>query len=287
MYPWRTTGQLEDGVFGSTRKASIALIVALVTLHIALKAVFFSPWFLYRVALPLETATGGLVTPATLAGSIQLIVLVVIGTIAFGGFSWRQIGFRTGGQATSGILIVLIWATACLVSLLFGGSLALDGPTLRTAAASILQATAGSALTEELFYRGFLLVQVYLVIRGTTRSWSTGRCLFWAVALVQVYFAANHVPAGMRAGLPADVMLLWLVQTACVGAMFAVLFVQTGSLVLSVGAHALLNFSMPFLASPLDPALVVLLLVCAAMLAGPWLFERGLQGATAVTEPAA
>jgi hypothetical protein len=279
MYPHRTTDQFEDAVFGLTRRAPLALLAGLVAVHLALKAVFFSQAFLYKVALPVEAATTGLVTPATLAGSIQLFVVVILGTVFLGGFSWQQIGLRCGGQRVVLTLLALMACTACLVCLALGGSLLFDAVTLRATVASLLQAIVGSALTEELFYRGFLLIQVYLLIRHALRAWSTSTCLVWSLAIVQLYFAVNHVPAAVRAGLPLEEMLLWLVQTALVGAMFSVLFIQTRSIILSVGAHGLINLSLPFLVSPVDPALVVLLLVCTAMLAGPWLFERDLQGA--------
>lgn len=281
MYPHPESidDTLMDDTFGPTRRAPLLLLASLVAAHVSLKALFFSEGFLYNVALPFEAATNGLITPATLAGSIQLALLMILGAAVIGRFSWSQLGLRFDGQRLALTLLAVLTSLVFLVCLLLGASLSFDAASLRTTTAALLQSVVGSSLSEELFYRGFLLVQVHLLIRKSRPASSTSTSLVWSLLIVQSYFALNHVPAAMRAGLSLEVMLPWIIQTALVGAMLSVLFIQTRSLVLSVGAHALLNLSVPFLSSPVEPALVALLLVCGAMLAGPWLFERDLKGA--------
>jgi len=271
----RSYQPIEPTAFGPTRRVGPGMVVVLVVAHLVLKAVFFSQWFLREVALPIESATRGLITPDALAGSIQLVLLVMLGVVVCCGMSPSELGLRRPGAMRSLTVIAIIFTGAWLGCALLGATMSTPNG-LRPAAATglVLEATVGSALGEELFYRGFLLSQVFLFLRQKRGCWTSGRTLVVALASVQVYFALNHLPAAMRAGLSAETATLWLLHAALVGAMFAVLFLHTGSLVLSIGAHALLNLSIPFLDSPVDPALLVLVLVCIAMLAGPWLFSR-------------
>lgn len=274
MCPYRDPRPVGEYSLLSARRAGVGTVLLLVAAHLTLKSVFFSKWFLREVALPVESATGGLLSPAALAGSIQLVVLVGFGVLVCCRMSTRDIGLRLPGSAISLTLLAIIFTGAWLACAAVGATVSYDKLSPASAMGRVLEATVGSAVGEELFYRGFLLSQVYLLLRHWRGDWTSGRTLAAAIAAVQVYFALNHLPAAMRAGLSAETATLWLLHAALVGAMFAVLYLHTGSLVLSIGAHALLNLSIPFLDSPVDPALFVLVLVCIAMLAGPWLFSR-------------
>ena len=58
-----------------------AVLALFLATHAALKALFFSGWWMTSVALPVEVATGGLVTTVLLAGLVTWALL--IGVVAF------------------------------------------------------------------------------------------------------------------------------------------------------------------------------------------------------------
>ena len=276
MHPWQATSQINDPIFGRTRAAPLVLVLVTVAAHIALKALFFSSWFLQRVAAPLETSTHGLLQPATLAGLIQLAVLVGFGIFLLGRLSPEHLGLRTSGLQRLVPIVLLIWALSHLICLGLGATPLRMTVPVSLVAGSLLEATAGSAIPEELFYRGFLLVQLFLILRTYKTTWTSNRCLVVAMVVVQTYFAANHIPAAERAGLSVNEALLWLLHAALVGGMMSVLFIQTGNILMPVAAHALINLSLPLLESPISPQVVLLILVCLTMVSGKWLFGRPL-----------
>jgi hypothetical protein len=278
MHPWKATFQVNDQTFGRTVVAPLPLLLLLLATHVALKALFFSDWFLQSVALPLEAWTEGAIRPATLAGSVQLVLLVGLGVLYLGRLKPVHFGLRLEGTPRLALLVAAIWVVAHLVCLGLGARPSGLSNSMPLVIGGILEATAGSAVPEELFYRGFLLVQVFLLFRLRAVRWSPDVCLAVSVILVQLYFAAHHIPAAMRAGLPIDTALLWLTQTALVGGMMAALFIQTGNVVMAVAAHTLINLSIPILDSPVPPQLVLLVLVCVTMLTGRWIFGRDLLG---------
>jgi membrane protease YdiL (CAAX protease family) len=228
-----------------------------------LKAFFFSASFLRNVALPIEDWTAGLITPATLAGSLELVVLV-LGCMMIGGrLRSRDLGFR-GGIARTVLGFGALWIVAHAV-VVGGATVAGHGfhwvsVSAVSLAGSFLEAIVGSAVIEEVIYRGFLLVQVYLVMRMASRA-KPATAFGIAVVLVQCYFAVSHVPAGMRMGLDPVTLALYVVEVGLVGVVLAMLFVRSGNIIVPIGAHALLNAPVLLVGGPVDVGLVVLVML--------------------------
>ena len=99
----------------------------------------------------------------------------------------------------------------------------------------------GVALCEETVFRGFLLTQLRLkfdrLLGG--RRWPA---LAVALGLSQVVFALGHLPyLCYHHGTPAAELPDGLLMLFVWGVLFALVYVQTGNLLISVGLHGLVN----------------------------------------------
>ena len=132
----------------------------------------------------------------------------------------------------------------------------------------------GSALGEEVYYRGLLLAQGYLIAKRftTDRRVALGASLL----VVQGWFAAVHIPARLVQGtplpLPVDIL-----GTLLLGVVFALVYLRTGNLFLAVGVHALTNDPAPLFVDPPLARAIVLGLTVLLLVAWPH-FRRRMEG---------
>lgn len=244
--------------------------------HAALKALFFWAPYQHHIALPLEAATHGLVTSVTLAGVISWVLLVGVVLLGAGRLRPVHLGLSARSLRESLPILVGLWVLTQLAQVALGtaagdATLAATPGGWPAAVGLRLQAIVGSGLLEETLYRGFLLVQLCGLLRLRT---DRDQAHTWALVLSSAYFGLNHLPAGLRSGLPLAEALVFVGHSALVGALFAVLFLRTGNLFVAAGAHALINDPIPLVVSAVDPSLVVLVAVAGLMLGWPSLARR-------------
>ncbi|HEX2167536.1 MAG TPA: CPBP family intramembrane glutamic endopeptidase [Longimicrobiales bacterium] len=114
----------------------------------------------------------------------------------------------------------------------------------------------GTVLYEEIIYRGVLLPQCYLILRGN-------RILRLAGALLvsQTLFACLHFPSlVIWYDLDAAELLARLIYLFGAGCFFALLYFRTENLLAVVGIHSLLNRPTSLVESPLNAVAVLLAL---------------------------
>ena len=263
----------------STLAVAPAVLAGVLLAHAGLKAVIFWGPYQARVALPVELATGGLVTAITLSGLLSWAVLVGGGMLAAGRLRPRDLGLSLGHLRDAGPVLLGLWLTVQVAHAALGsatGELTLaasaSSRTLAEAAGLRLQAVVGSGLLEEVLYRGFLLTQVFVLLRSRV---GRDRALVWAVVASSLYFGLNHIPAYSRAGLAPAEVAVFVGQCVLVGALFGALFLRTGNVLVVAGAHALINDPVALFATSIDPALVALVAVAGLMLAWPALTRLG------------
>ena len=98
----------------------------------------------------------------------------------------------------------------------------------------------GTALVEEIIFRGYLLTQVREKLH---RRWlgSARRALIPALLISQFSFAVFHLPGHIASGLgPVDIVID-LVRLTLLGTLFALLYLRTGNLFIGIGIHSLSN----------------------------------------------
>ncbi|MDX1531575.1 MAG: CPBP family intramembrane glutamic endopeptidase [Rhodothermales bacterium] len=266
-------------LFDSAKPARASALALFVVLHLGLKAVFFSVPFYVHVARPVELATAGVVTPIVLAALIEVVLLVGVVMVGYGGLRLRDLGLSGDHVPTAVIVTLFVWGGVQAVLSVLAASAQFE-PALNPEVAigperfsgKLLETTLGSAFIEEVMYRGFLVPQLYLL----ARAWTPSRTVQAAVALglPQLYFGLNHVPAALRMGIPASEAAVYVVHVILVGFLFAAFYLRTGNLFVAIAAHALVNNPMPVVVAGPDPSLLALVGVCLLLLAWPTLHRR-------------
>lgn len=129
----------------------------------------------------------------------------------------------------------------------------------------------GNSLYEEIVFRGFIFVQLYLFL--THRK--IRRPLLTALLTSQVFFALLHIPMQLvREGVSWSGLLFWLTATGVAGIIFALCYAKTQNLFIAVGIHALFNAPVQLFLPPTEdsqlPATFVTLLALALIFLPPF-----------------
>jgi len=276
----------DDGaVFGrialdvdALREASWATVVAVVIAGAAAVTLFHLTLpAISDALLPVFEATGGLVE-VTLLANLAFVVVIVGGIVLrFGGLRPRDVGLvreavPLGIGITAGTwLLVQVTGVAALI--LRGESLALADSLIRFGVLPVLGGflgqVLGNALYEEIVYRAFLLPQLAKKFTRLPRSVSPRTAVLLALLASQVIFTLVHVPGRLAGGVEVGDLPVFLAAPFVLGVLFALIYVRTGNLFVTVGLHALIN----------DPVLLVdaggvvvvplLLVVLAVLFAWP------------------
>lgn len=137
---------------------------------------------------------------------------------------WRHVAWGVGGFfANIPVLACLLFVTNKVLDLLPSGEHPLEQEIFTEFGfgRALIGAVIMAPIVEEIFFRGCL----YQGVAARMKSW------VWPIVITSVAFASLH-PQGMQA---------WLVL-GWIGAMAALLFRQTGSLIPAIVMHALNNF---------------------------------------------
>lgn len=258
--------------FFETRRAPFWVIAAVVVLQPALAGFFELVVFRNHWTAPVFHATGGLIQ-GTLDANL-LVLAVIVGGLIFrmGGLRPRDAGWNAASIMPAAGLTLALWAVVNMAAgvyvLAAGRQLALDpswtapGPVVKLG--SLLSQIFGNALYEETVYRGFLTVQLMLLLERLGRL----PALLLAALVVQAVFMAIHVPMLIVAE-HQPLAALWpsLVPIFVVGLILLAIYLLTRNLFLSVGVHALTDASMMVASAPAPvSALFLGLPLCAACL---------------------
>ena len=234
------------------------------------------------VLLPLlrESSMGSVLNgPPWYENLILFVALLLITVVAILG-RWAKLGAASLGlrrdKLAQGLsTVVLVWLGMQAWPFVASGSGEIANtwrdpgvwPTLRWAAVMIL----ATALWEEVAFRGFLLPQLYLKLKG--RRWLR---IAMALALSQLVFAIAHAPAhiAIRNLWGAELAQMLLLQ-GIAGLMLGLLYLRTRNLWIVIGIHGLANAPTPLIGGAMGWEIPLLLL----LVAWPWLArDRGARG---------
>lgn len=262
-------------VLEHVRPAPLSLLLAVVAVHVCLKGVFFSSWFLGSVGIPVENATEGLITIGTLAGTVVWVLIIGGMLRLWGGIRVRDLGLSWESFREALPVVLSVWLVSQLVLVVTESSTggvdwAGGGPGIGWWIGQRIQSLVGSGLTEEVLYRGFFLGQIFLLLRV---RYGRDASLTLAIVASSVYFGLNHIPGGLAMGLGPEALTTHVVQMSLGGALFATLYLRSGNLFVAVGAHTLINDPISLLATTISPSLVVLISVALLLLTWPALAE--------------
>jgi len=251
---------------------ALAVIVDVAFLSFAMLVVL--PFF--KTSFPIERFTNGLIQ-ATFVFSLARFLLVAVGVaMLVGGLRARDIGLQWD-KLLAGVLAVLgLWIVMQLVGMALGllgsGKVSLSSiwtpDRLLPIAGELLAQFLGNAFVEELIFRGFLVTQLYLMLKEkiSSRRW----LVIASVLISQLIFSLSHIPQRMvndytPLGLLFNLLLVWVY-----GILFALLYLRTENIFIAVGVHALANAPVTIVAMPSNLVAGLLPLILGLVLIIAW-----------------
>ena len=235
------------GEFARVRRAPGWVICLVIAAQIAGDAFINLVVFRHHWLVPLDHATGSLLN-ITFWANLVLLVVVVGGMIfglarlspadvgLYGKDMWPALLFSLGLWAivNGAVLCDTLWRSV---------PLALDPAWAKPVANAgrFIAQLFGNALYEEIVYRGFLTIQVMMVLM---RRLPRTPALLIAVVAVQAIFAGIHVPMLIVTGNSWPAILSTMPTLFLAGLMLAAIFLLTGNLLVAIGVHALTDAFM-------------------------------------------
>jgi hypothetical protein len=183
--------------------------------------------------------------------------------------SLRDLGLTKNKLFAGMIGTLLLWIAINMVdlgmTLLTHSSISFNSDIFRNSNvvfAELLGQIFGNALLEEVLFRGFLLVQIYLLSKKVNNN--TSRILY-AMFISQSIFAAIHIPNRIYSGLVGLDFVYDFIILVILGVIFSLLYILTKNLFFVIGVHSLMNVQIMFWDSSFTNTatlICVLLLTC-------------------------
>lgn len=214
---------------------------------------WFGPSEIWR---PVYDASLGLVSPTLIAGLLQTLILIVGIVLGLGRLPPRAIGLQADKLPPAIAWTLGAWLLCQVIALCGAGAggqeSGLSGHWMPGAwtgtTGNLLGQLLGNALAEELQYRGFLLVQFFLILGAWYPERKSAALAIFFAALV---FAALHIPNRIQKGFDtADAFLVDQLVLIFAGTLFGWAYWRTRNLFAIVGFHSLVNEPSMLLQTP-------------------------------------
>jgi membrane protease YdiL (CAAX protease family) len=214
--------------------------------------------------------------------ALSFIVVVVVLIIVLGRLRPRDVGL-VARHIIPGLLVMIgVWLVmqAALAAIAAWGGMGVQihagwGSASEKLVGALLANLIGTALFEEVVYRGFLFPQVFMRLR--TR-WPRGRRRTLAAAMLisSFCFALAHLPTFLFQSRPLPQVAAVMVMLMLAGVYGSVLYLRTGNLMVGLGIHALYNAPTALVESDNSTAsMIVLGLGALVALAWPQMQKAG------------
>ncbi len=219
---------------------------AFIMAHFALAALINLIFFAGNAFTPLASATGGLFTGSLIVNVLLVGALIGLLIGRYGGLRPYDIGLIVRHVPAALGYTLQIWMIAQCIHMATGwvhhGEVAFH-PLLITngteAIGWLLAQILGSALFEEIAYRGFLFPQLYL--RFAVFAERPALRLAASVVISQFLFALSHIPNRIYLGMSNLEIGIDMLMLFGWGILYTLIYLRTGNLFLVVGVHALGN----------------------------------------------
>jgi membrane protease YdiL (CAAX protease family) len=220
---------------------------------------------LYQVGIiqSIEVASGGLVH-RTLVLNVLLLIGAVLGVLFFyGSLQAKDVGLMGRKLPVALVVGVITWVLVQIIegvaSFIYSGIIMIEPEEALGSTGLLIGMLFGTALYEEVGFRGFLLVQFDIKLKDAF----TNRYLQVAVALLisQMFFTLIHIPwKVMNDGWIMTVFFELVFSVFLNGLIYGVLYLRTENLFFVMGVHALGNAPMPLVRPLIGSSILVLLL---------------------------
>lgn len=198
--------------------------------------------------------TNGLINTTLLNTLLGTLLLVVGVAFWYGGLRPRDVGLVLERLPIGIGLTVFIWVVFTAIQFLYSlyvGDFSVHpdwtNPGATETFGVLLGQVFGNAPFEELAFRGFLLVQLYLLLDG--KWWQDNHTARVATAIVgsSLPFALLHLPLVLWADVGLDLSHVGLVFV--LGSLLALVYIRTRNIFFTIGLHAMMNFPAPVFAA--------------------------------------
>ncbi|MFW9868523.1 MAG: lysostaphin resistance A-like protein, partial [Candidatus Thorarchaeota archaeon] len=222
-------------------------------------------WF-FEIVQSIETVSGGLVHRTLVLNVPLLIGAIVLVLVVYGGLHANDLGLIGRKLPLAFVACLLTWILVQIMEGVAGfvaaGSAQFD-PRWNTESpvlvGLLIGMLFGTALYEEVGFRGFLLVQFDVKMTDVTSN----KYFRMALALVfsQALFTLVHIPwKVMNQGWTVTVFFDLIFSVFMNGLIYGILYLRTENLFFVMGVHALGNAPTSLFVSSIGPSTLVLLL---------------------------
>ncbi len=256
--------------FQEIKKTGWMIVAGGVLIYLALQTMIFLVWAKWEVYLRLISClyknTSGLIHP-NLVNGIFIFMVVFFGVIlGWANLRSKDIGLQPKKIFPALIMMVGIWlfiqVFLMAFSLLQKGSITIHpgwlGDQVFSTIGFFIAMLMGIALVEEMFFRGFVLPQLFLIFRIQLKVGERS-AMAWSVLLSSIFFALIHIPSWLSpfGGTgPSSNMFIDLVILTAAGVFFCLVYIRSGNLFFGVGIHALADAPISLFVSSFDPYIV-------------------------------
>ncbi|KTD84562.1 CPBP family intramembrane glutamic endopeptidase [Paenibacillus etheri] len=247
----------------------LRFIVSLIFIHILFTLVVNLILFANGTLSVIAKSTNGWINETLAANLFGLVLEVVIFLCMIAKLSLRDLGLTKKKVFAGMIGTLLFWIAINMVdlgmTLLTHSSLSFNSDIFRNSNVvftELLGQIFGNALLEEVLFRGFLLVQIYLLLKKVNNNTSR---IVYAMFISQSIFAAIHIPNRIYSGLVGLDFVYDFIILVILGVIFSLLYVLTKNLFFVIGVHSLMNVQIMFWDSSFTNTatlICVLLLTC-------------------------
>jgi uncharacterized protein len=258
--------------FKENKKASIKFLIMFFVVFsvftIGIIAFVFGPGILDG----LTELTKGLVQRALLPNIAIILVFIYGLLIIYGKFKPSELGLEREE------LLQAIWVIAIVILMLqvistASGAISYKTLTIgnlwskvsgSTALGILISQLLVVAVQEEIIFRGFLMPQVYLRIKKVKYIVRMG----FALVISQGLFAVWHIPIRIFLGMSLTSTIISIFSVFMLGIIFALIYIRTGNIFISMGMHGLWN-SVQATAQSNIYMIIVVLIMATMIFQGP------------------
>lgn len=228
----------------------LRFIVGLIFIHILFTLMVNLILFANGTLSVIAKSTNGWINETLAANLFGLVLEVVIFLCMIAKLSLRDLGLKRNTLLAGLIGTFLFWLAINIVdlgmTLLTHSSLTFNNDIFTNSNVvfgEFLGQIFGNALLEEVLFRGFLLVQIYLLLKKVNNNTSR---IVYAMLISQSIFAAIHIPNRIYSGLVGMDFVYDFIVLVILGVIFSLLYVLTKNLFFVIGVHSLMNVQIMF-----------------------------------------
>jgi membrane protease YdiL (CAAX protease family) len=195
---------------------------------------------------PITKITNGWVNATLAANFIGFLFEVVIILMIIGRLSPRDLGIKREKLLSGFLGTLLFWLTINIFEFLIAlfSNIKLEFNNEIVSNPNMVFGTLfgqlfGNALLEEIVFRGFMFVQIYLLLTNIKKEKVR---ILGAVLLSQLIFAVIHIPNRIYSGLVGVEYVFDFIQLVIMGIIFSYIYFATKNLFFVIGIHSLINY---------------------------------------------